>query len=100
MLTPEDAIEMGLRAHEAHQQLLSTIAVSKEYLGMSYDTIRKMPLRDFFDLLKIRSEEERRKAEYLHEQQRAMVGGSSASQSNKRTPAQLMAQFMTNAQEN
>lgn len=58
-----------MRASESHKQLLSTIAVSKEYLGMSYEAIYKMPLRDFFDLLKIRSEEERRKAEYLKQQQ-------------------------------
>lgn len=39
---------------------------------MPYNDIMKMPLKDFYDLLRIRSEEERRRAEAIKEQQENM----------------------------
>lgn len=53
---------------------------------MGYDAIMKMPWKDFIDILKIRSEEEARKAEMLKEQQKASTKDYSKPQNKKRGP--------------
>lgn len=40
---------------------------------MSYDAIMKMPLKDFYSILRIRSNEERKKQEYLQKQQQQQL---------------------------
>ena len=79
---------MGNAAVESHHQLLSTIAVSKEFLGMSYDAIMKMPLKDFYTILRIRAAEEKKKQEYLQQQQQKQMNDikSSNVSSNKKIP--------------
>lgn len=87
MLSPYDLVEIGQRAYESHQSLLMNISAAKEVLGMGYDSIMKMPLKDFVDILKIRSEEEQRKAEMLKQQQKTgLKDVSKSTQSKKRGP--------------
>jgi hypothetical protein len=58
-----------VRAHKFHNELLTTISVAKEFLGLSYHDIMCMPLKDFYGLLRIKSREEKQKQEYLQRQQ-------------------------------
>ena len=51
---------------------------------MGYDSIMKMPWKDFIDLLKIKSEQEAKKAEMLENQQKS-VNKSMNTSSNKET---------------
>nr|DAE84899.1 MAG TPA: hypothetical protein [Caudoviricetes sp.] len=60
---------MAVRAHKFHNELLTTISVAKEFLGLSYHDIMCMPLKDFYGLLRIKSREEKQKQEYLQRQQ-------------------------------
>lgn len=52
-----------------HHQLLNTISIAQELLKMNYLEVMNLPLKDFYTLLRIRSEEEKQKAEYLKQQQ-------------------------------
>ena len=61
--------DKGVQAVTFHKQLLSTISVSKDLLGLTYEDIMRMPVKDFYTLLKIKSEEERKKQQYLQQQQ-------------------------------
>ena len=77
---------MGNSAVESHNQLLSTIAVSKEFLGMSYQAIMKMPLKDFYTILRIRAAEEKKKQEYLQQQQQKQLNDIKSPSTNIRKP--------------
>ena len=48
---------------------MSTISVSKDLLGLTYEQILKMPLKEFYSLLKIRAQAEKEKSEYIKQQQ-------------------------------
>lgn len=65
----QDYDEIAVRAYRFHNELLSTISVAKEFLGLSYHDIMRMPLKDFYSLLRIKSREEKQKQEYLQKQQ-------------------------------
>lgn len=53
---------------------------------MGYDSIMRMPWKDFIDILKIRSEEEQRKADMLKQQQKSGMRDIKPAQSKKRGP--------------
>ena len=73
-LTLHDYDEISIRASRFHYELLTTISVAKEFLGLDYNNIMKMPLKDFYTLLRIKNREEKQKQEYLQKQQMANMG--------------------------
>lgn len=81
-MTEEDLYESLNSAKIFHDQLLKTIAIAYELLRLSYNEVMELPLKDFYALLKIRSEEEKRKSEYMKQQQQSSMN-SLASSSKK-----------------
>lgn len=81
-MTEEDLIESMEYSSRFHEQLLNTISIAYHLLRMNYHQIMNLPLKDFYTLLRIRSEEEREKNEYLKQQQQSAM--QNINSSNKR----------------
>ena len=60
---------MQTYAEKFHKKIINEIAISKELLGLGYNDIMKMPLKDFYDMLKFKSEMEKKRQESLRQQQ-------------------------------
>ena len=72
-MTDKDLYESFESGRIFHEQLLNTISIAQELLKLNYLEVMNLPLKDFYSLLKIRSEEEKKKAEYLNQQQQASM---------------------------
>lgn len=72
-MTDQDLYESFESGRRFHEQLLSTISIAQELLKLNYLEVMNLPLQDFYALLKIRSDEERKKAEYLKQQQQSSL---------------------------
>lgn len=62
---------IAVQSERFRKQLMQTIAISNEFIGLNYHEIMKLPLKEFYYLLRIKGEEEKKKQEYLKQQQSA-----------------------------
>ena len=65
----EDLLDIADKSKQFHDQLISTISACKEFLGLNYYEIMKLPLKTFYSLLKARRKEEDLKKDYLAKEQ-------------------------------